>query len=193
MRLTTITAVSTFAAVALLLSGSLSAQSGAQFAAPALSAPSISAPQISAPALTGAGGSATRAIAGAANQAFGNPVVEQPGVQAGSVLTGGSPAALPPLSYSGPVSYGTSYGGSYGNVSPSSASYGPLTLGDYPQGGNCCDLSPTQPGYCRKGVTSCCGKIGCLGIPPLLTPIRNDTPPIGAAVGRPLFRAWQGF
>jgi len=190
MRLTTITAVSTFAAMALLLNGSLFAQSGAQAAAPAISAPSFSAPQISAPALSG--GSATRAIAGAANEAFGNPVVEQQ-QQFGSVLTGGSPDALPPISYSGPVSYGSYGSANYGSVGSSSASYGPVSVGEYPQGGNCCNLSPTQPGYCRKNVTSCCGKIGCLGVPPLLTPIRNDTPPIGAAVGRPLFGRWTGF
>ena len=46
---------------------------------------------------------------------------------------------------------------------------------------------PTLP------VSSCCNNTGRLNIPPLTTPLRYDTPPIGRSVGRPLFGRWPGF
>lgn len=93
----------------------------------------------------------------------------------------------PAMAYSGPVT------GAY-NPGPASSSYGPVSVGPYPQGRACCDLSPTPTVTpCLKPVTSCCSQNGRLGVPPLLTPIRNDMPPVGKAVGRPLFGKWTGF
>ena len=65
-------------------------------------------------------------------------------------------------------------------------------------GGSCanCRLpGPTVPGYMPTlPVKSCCNNnIGMLNIPKLTTPLRYDTPPIGRAVGRPLFGRWTGF
>ena len=54
------------------------------------------------------------------------------------------------------------------------------------------DLIPVEV-PCLKPVTSCCNNLGRLGIPPLTTPLRADTPPIGKAVGRPLFGRWNGY
>ena len=191
MRLTTPTAICAFAAVALLFNNSLSAQSGSRFAVPSI-APSISAPAISSP-------SAVQSFANSANQAIGSPMVigSSPAmVNSSPAMVNSSPAMIQgnsvmtsPMAYSGPISYGNSVS----NASSQSASYGPNNLGPYPQGPACCDLSPTQPGYQRQPVTSCCGTIGRLGVPPLLTPIRHDTPPVGRSVGRPLFGAWSGF
>jgi hypothetical protein len=95
--------------------------------------------------------------------------------------------ASPPMSYAGPVAGGW-------NPGPASNSYGPVSVGPYPQGRACCDLSPTPtvtPSL--KPVTSCCSQNGRLGVPPLLTPIRYDMPPVGRSVGRPLFGKWNGF
>ena len=167
MRLTTPTAICAFAAVALLLNNSLSAQSTSRFAVPSI-APSISAPAIS-----------------ASSQAIGSPMF----IDSSPAMIQGNSVVTSPMAYSVPISYGNSVS----NASSQSASYGPNNLGPYPQGCACCDLSPTQPSYQRQPVTSCCGTIGRLGVPPLLTPIRHDTPPVGAAVGRPLFGRWTGF
>ena len=85
------------------------------------------------------------------------------------------------------------------NMLPSSSFnsnvYNPTTIGDIGQSGcSCCNLSPSQiGGYQLQPVTNCCGKLGKLGVPPLTTPLRYDTPPIGRAVGRPLFGKWNGF
>ena len=58
-----------------------------------------------------------------------------------------------------------------------------------------CDLpGPTvEPGFPQLPIESCCGNTGRLNIPPLSTPIRYDTPPIGKSVGRPLFGRWAGY
>ncbi len=63
------------------------------------------------------------------------------------------------------------------------------------QGGcrNCAHEAPIQTVQDYSAVPSCCGTLGQLDIPPLLTPPRLDMPPIGRAVGRPLFGQWQGF
>ena len=126
--------------------------------------------------------------------AFGSAV---PQTQFGSATPFGSPvpaAASIPYEYSGQVaapamSYTGPASGSFGG-----GSYGPVNVGQYPQGCPHCDLSPTPNVVpCLKPVTSCCSQNGRLGIPPLLTPIRYDMPPVGRAVGRPLFGAWQGY
>lgn len=185
MRLT-ILAASTFAVVALLLNNPLCAQSGSRLAVPT-AAPTISAPAISAPAF-GTPAGVPQSLAAAAGQVVGTPnFAPTPAFgSAPSAFTGESVLSSP-MAYSGPVSFGNTV------AAPQSAAYGPVNIGPYPQGPACCNLSPTQPGYNRRPVTSCCGTIGRLGIPPLLTPVRNDTPPIGAAVGRPLFGRWTGF
>ena len=59
-----------------------------------------------------------------------------------------------------------------------------------------CDLTgPTVPGEMpRLPIETCCGSPMGLGhVPALLTPPRSYTPPIGKAVGRPLFGRWTGF
>lgn len=76
----------------------------------------------------------------------------------------------------------------------SSNVYSPTTIGEIPSGRRCCDLTPTPIGVPQwQPVGNCCGQMGKLGVPSLLTPIRHDTPPIGKAVGRPLFGRWTGF
>lgn len=188
MRLTTL-ATYAFAAVALLATP-ICAQSGLRSAAPSV-APAINAPAISAPAIN-VPSVATEALGSATRQAIGSQVTGSPvfgtapaAITGNSVLS--SPAIPPAMSYSGPISYGNAV------QSPQSAAYGPVSVGPYPQGPACCNLSPTQPGYQRQPVTSCCGNIGRLGVPPLFTPLRFDMPPVGAAVGRPLFGRWNGF
>ncbi len=58
----------------------------------------------------------------------------------------------------------------------------------------CCLPGPTQQaGFPQLPVESCCGNIGRLNIPPLTTPLRYDTPPVGRSVGRPIFGAWSGY
>jgi len=58
----------------------------------------------------------------------------------------------------------------------------------------CCLPGPTQaPGYPQLPISSCCGNTGRLNIPPLTTPLRYDTPPVGKAVGRPIFGRWTGY
>lgn len=72
--------------------------------------------------------------------------------------------------------------------------YSPTTIGEFNSGPRCCDLTPTPIAVPPvRPVGSCCGTMGKLGVPSLLTPIRYDTPPIGKAVGRPLFGRWTGF
>ena len=59
-----------------------------------------------------------------------------------------------------------------------------------------CDLTgPTVPGEMPKlPIQTCCASPMGLGhVPALLTPPRSYTPPIGKAVGRPLFGRWTGF
>ncbi len=127
---------------------------------------------------------------------FGGPIAGSPGFngQIGSQVFGnapttfsGNPTFSSPMAFSGPVGYGNAF------RSSQSAAYGPSRIGAYPQGPACCNLAPTQPGYCLQPVSSCCGNLGRHGIPPLTTPLRWDTPPIGASVGRPLFGRWNGF
>ena len=62
-------------------------------------------------------------------------------------------------------------------------------------GGNgCCPTAPTEPADLpRLPIDTCCNDLGPLAIPPLTTRLRYDTPPIGKAVGRPLFGRWTGF
>ena len=58
----------------------------------------------------------------------------------------------------------------------------------------CCLPGPTvAPGFPQLPVASCCGNTGRLNIPPLTTPLRYDTPPVGRSVGRPLFGPWTGY
>jgi len=105
------------------------------------------------------------------------PTMSSP-IMSSSVMS--SPVMSSPMAYSGPINSG--------------ASYSPLSMGEYPQGRACCDLTPTpQVVPTLKPVTSCCSQNGRLGVPPLLTPIRYDMPPIGKAVGRPLFGRWNGY
>lgn len=104
-----------------------------------------------------------------------------------SPMVGSPMMTSPTMSYSGPVA------GSY-NPGPSSNSYGPVAVGPYPQGRACCNLTPTpQVVPTLQPVTSCCSQNGRLGVPPLLTPIRYDMPPVGRTVGRPLFGKWNGY
>lgn len=58
----------------------------------------------------------------------------------------------------------------------------------------CCLPGPTvPPGLPQLPIQSCCNNIGPLNIPPLTTPVRYDTPPIGKSVGRPIFGRWSGY
>ena len=58
----------------------------------------------------------------------------------------------------------------------------------------CCLPGPTvPPGLPQLPIQSCCNNIGPLNIPPLTTPVRYDTPPIGRSVGRPIFGRWSGY
>ena len=58
----------------------------------------------------------------------------------------------------------------------------------------CCLPGPTvPPGLPQLPIRSCCNNIGPLNIPPLSTPVRYDTPPIGKSVGRPIFGRWSGY
>ena len=63
------------------------------------------------------------------------------------------------------------------------------------QGGceHCAKEPPIRTAQDYSAVPSCCGTLGQLDIPSLFTPPRLDRAPIGKAVGRPLFRQWQGF
>ena len=61
---------------------------------------------------------------------------------------------------------------------------------------NGCDLpGPTVPGEMPKlPIETCCGSpMGYDNVPSLFTPPRSYTPPIGKAVGRPIFGRWPGF
>ena len=61
---------------------------------------------------------------------------------------------------------------------------------------NGCDLpGPTVPGEMPKlPIQTCCGSpMGYDNVPSLFTRPRTYTPPIGKAVGRPLFGRWTGF
>ena len=58
----------------------------------------------------------------------------------------------------------------------------------------CCLPAPTvAAGIPQLPIASCCGNTGRLNIPPLTTPLRYDTPPVGRSVGRPLFGPWTGY
>ena len=58
----------------------------------------------------------------------------------------------------------------------------------------CCLPAPSvAPGIPQLPIASCCGNTGRLNIPPLTTPLRYDTPPVGRSVGRPLFGPWTGY
>jgi len=71
---------------------------------------------------------------------------------------------------------------------------GPVSTGQIVGGcRNCAQEPPIQTQQDYSAVPSCCGTLGQLDIPSLFTPPRLDRAPIGAAVGRPLFRQWQGF
>ncbi len=62
------------------------------------------------------------------------------------------------------------------------------------QDAGCSLTGPTvEPPPPHMPVHSCCSQLGPLDIPPLRTRIRDDTPPIGRHVGRPLFRRWAGY
>ncbi len=89
---------------------------------------------------------------------------------------------------------GTSPGMQTYNPMPSQ-SYSPMTINPTPQGCGRCDLTPVPTVVpCLKPVTSCCGgNLGPYGVPSVFTPLRNDMPPIGRAVGRPLIGRWSGF
>ena len=68
------------------------------------------------------------------------------------------------------------------------------------RGGDCaggaCDLpGPTVPGEMpRLPIQTCCGSpMGYDNVPSLFTRPSTYTPPIGKAVGRPIFGRWPGF
>ena len=82
----------------------------------------------------------------------------------------------------------------YSSVVAPSNSFGPATIGDLGSSQGCCNQAPVPTAIPNLApVTSCCGKLGPLGVPPLLTPARTYRPPIGRQVGRPLFGKWQGY
>lgn len=148
--------------------------------APMISSPMVSSPIINAPMIQ--------------SPVIGSPMVQSPMVTAPNTQLMTSPTF-------GTQSFGQQSLGqqSFEQASPGFASNGPvntgpLTVGSYPQAcGHCKQPQlPTEVPRLQP-VTSCCGQLGRLGVPPLTTPLRADTPPIGRANGRPLIGRWNGF
>ncbi len=114
------------------------------------------------------------------------------------------PAAQYANQYSAPVDYAPAYApspGTYEAQVPTQTSgclgcrgKGRAYTGQI-QGGcrNCAHEAPIQTQQDYSAVPSCCGTLGQLDIPSLFTPPRLDRPPVGRAVGRPLFGQWQGY
>ena len=93
--------------------------------------------------------------------------------------------SAPAVSTSGCTSCGLS-----ASATPATQITGPVTKSC----SGCCLPGPTvAPGIPQLPIQSCCSNTGRLNIPPLTTPLRYDTPPIGRSVGRPLFGAWSGY
>jgi hypothetical protein len=80
------------------------------------------------------------------------------------------------------------------SVQTPSSSYGPMSISQGGKGCGCCDMTPTPTVIPKLApVTSCCGSLGPLGVPSLLTPPKTYLPPVGRQVGRPLLGKWNGF
>lgn len=139
--------------------------------------------------------------------------VAQGGISQGGIVGGISQGGIAPFS-SAPVQYSTGgapvfdYAPAYGAAPGTYQAQVPVQTsgchGCRGQGraftgqihGGCRDCAkeaPIRTSQDYSAVPSCCGTLGQLDIPSLFTPPRYDRPPIGKAVGRPLFGQWQGY
>jgi len=143
--------------------------------APVVSLPMSAAPMVNAPMLQ--------------SPIVGSQMIQSP------MVTGTSTQLMTSPTFSTPQFGQPSFAqASPGFASNGPVSTGPVTVGPYPQACGHCNQRQFPTEIPRlKPVTSCCGQLGRLGIPPLTTPLRADTPPIGKANGRPLIGRWNGF
>ena len=158
--------------------------------------------------------SGSRGIASSVVESFSpGGIVQGGGISSGGILGGISHGGIAPFS-SAPLQYSTGgapvfdYAPAYGAAPGTYQAQVPVqTSGCHGcrgqgraftgqiQGGcrDCAKEAPIRTAQDYSAVPSCCGTLGQLDIPSLFTPPRYDRPPIGRAVGRPLFGQWQGY